>query len=346
MMNLTINGKQITVSDNATILDAARRNDIFIPTLCDDPRLEPHGGCRLCLVQVKGIPRLVSACTTPATEGMAVETSNEQIERQRRTIVELLLSDHPNDCMVCARAGDCTLQELAYFYNLRSNRFYGERRQYTKKDLNPFIERDMEKCILCGKCVRVCDEIQGLGAIDAAGRGFTAKITPPFEKDLDCEFCGQCVSICPTGALIGKQSLGKGRQKDVKEVETVCGYCGCGCNLTLHISRNEVIRVTSRPDTINEGWLCVKGRYGQSFINSPDRLTTPLIKKDGTFVTASWDEALGYVAERLSAIRQKHGPDAIGGLSSARCTNEENYLFQKFIRAVVGTNNVDHCARL
>jgi len=346
MMNLTINGRHITVPDNATILDAARRNDIYIPTLCDDPRLEPHGGCRLCLVQVKGLPRLVSACTTPATEGMVVETSNEQIERQRRTIVELLLSDHPNDCMVCARAGDCTLQELAYFYDLRSNRFYGERRQYAKKDMNPFIERDMEKCILCGKCVRVCEEIQGFGAIDVAGRGFAAKVTPPFEKDLDCEFCGQCVSLCPTGALIGKQSLGKGRQKDVREVETVCGYCGCGCNLTLHISRNEVVRVTSRPDTINEGWLCVKGRYGQSFINSPDRLTTPLIKKEGKFVPASWDEALGYVAERLSAIKQKHGADAIGGLSSARCTNEENYLFQKFIRAVIGTNNVDHCARL
>jgi predicted molibdopterin-dependent oxidoreductase YjgC len=291
------------------------------------------------------MPRPVTACTTPVTEGMEVETTNELIERQRRTIVELLLSDHPNDCMVCERAGDCTLQELAYFYDIRSNRFTGERRQYTKKDLNPFIERDMEKCILCGKCVRVCDEIQGLGAIDVAGRGFTAKISPPFEKDLNCEFCGQCVSICPTGALIGKQSMGKGRQKDVKAVETICTYCGCGCNLTLHVSRNEVVRVTSRPDTINEGWLCVKGRYGYSFINSPDRLKTPLIKKDGAFVPASWDEAFSLIAKKLGSIKQQHGPDAIGGLSSARCTNEENYLFQKFIRAGIGTNNVDHCAR-
>ncbi len=247
--------------------------------------------------------------------------------------------------MVCDKAGDCTLQELAYFYDIRSNRFVGERRQYTKKDMNPFIERDMEKCILCGKCVRVCDEIQGLGAIDVAGRGFTAKVSPAFEKDLNCEFCGQCVSICPTGALMGKQSVGKGRQKDVKEVETVCTYCGCGCNVTLHVSRNEVVRVTSRPDTINEGWLCVKGRFGYSFINSPDRLTTPLIKKDGKFVPASWDEALDLIAEKLGDIKKKHGPDAIGGLSSARCTNEENYLFQKFIRAGIGTNNVDHCAR-
>jgi len=345
MVNLSINGRKIIVPDGTTVLDAARRNDIYIPTLCDDPRLEPHGGCRLCLIQAKGMPRPVTACTTPVTEGMEVEITNELIERQRRTIVELLLSDHPNDCMVCERAGDCTLQELAYFYDIRSNRFAGERRQYTKKDLNPFIERDMEKCILCGKCVRVCDEIQGLGAIDVAGRGFTAKISPPFEKDLNCEFCGQCVSICPTGALIGKQSMGKGRQKDVKAVETICTYCGCGCNLTLHVSRNEVVRVTSRPDTINEGWLCVKGRYGYSFINSSDRLTTPLIKKDGAFVPASWDEAFSLIAKKLSSIKQEHGPDAIGGLSSARCTNEENYLFQKFIRAGIGTNNVDHCAR-
>jgi predicted molibdopterin-dependent oxidoreductase YjgC len=345
MINLTIDGKAITIPAGATILDAARRNDIHIPTLCDDPRLEPYGGCRLCIVQVKGMPRMVTACTTPVTEGMEVETSNLQIEAQRRTIVELLLSDHPNDCMVCERAGDCTLQELAYFYDLRENRFYGERRRYTKRDANPFIARDMEKCILCGKCVRVCDEVEGFCAIDIANRGFNAKISPPFDKDLDCEFCGQCVSVCPTGALISKQSLGRGRQKDVKEVETVCSYCGCGCNLTMHVSRNEVLRVTSRPDTINEGWLCVKGRFGFNFINSPDRLKTPLIKKEGKFVEASWEEALQYVAGRLSEIKSTHGADAIGGLSSARCTNEENYLFQKFMRAGVGTNNVDHCAR-
>jgi predicted molibdopterin-dependent oxidoreductase YjgC len=291
------------------------------------------------------MPKPVTACTTPVTEGMEIATSNEEIERQRRTIVELLLSDHPNDCMVCEKAGDCTLQELAYFYDLRANRFYGERRQYGKKDLNPFIARDMDKCILCGKCVRVCTEIQGVGAIDLSNRGFTAKVSTPFEKDLNCEFCGQCVSVCPTGALIGKEALNRGRQKDVREVETVCPYCGCGCNVTMHVNRNEVVRVTSRPNTVNEGWLCVKGRFGYNFINSPDRLKTPLIKKGDSFVEATWDEALKYVTDRLAGIKQKHGPDAIGGLSSARCTNEENYLFQKFMRAAIGTNNVDHCAR-
>jgi predicted molibdopterin-dependent oxidoreductase YjgC len=344
-VSLKIDGRELKVKEGTTVLQAARENDIYIPTLCDDPRLEPYGACRLCLVQIKGMPRPVTSCTTPVSEGMEVETTNEYIERLRRTIVELILSDHPNDCMVCEKAGDCTLQELAYFYNLRDNRFLGERREYAERDGNPFIERDMEKCILCGKCVRVCNEVEGFGAIDIAYRGFNAKVCPPFEKDLDCEFCGQCVSVCPTGALMGKPSLGKGRQKDIKKVKTICPYCGTGCNITLHVSRNEVIRVSSDPDTINEGWLCVKGRFGSRFINSPDRLKHPLLKKNGSFEEVSWDEALDYIAERLGEIKDKYGADSIAGLLSARCTNEENYLFQKMIRAAVGTNNVDHCAR-
>jgi predicted molibdopterin-dependent oxidoreductase YjgC len=346
MTTLTINGKQVHVKDGVTILESAREHGIHVPTLCDDPRLEPYGGCRLCIVQVKGMPRPVTACTTPVNEGMEVETSNEFIEGIRRTIVELLLSDHPIDCMVCEKAGDCNLQELAYAYDLRENRFWGERRKYEKRDGNPFIERDMEKCILCGKCVRVCDEIQGVGAIDIAYRGFPAKVCPPFEKDLDCEFCGQCMSVCPTGALMGKLSLGKGRQKDISKVKTVCPYCGCGCNLTLHVALNEVIRVSSDADTVNEGWTCVKGRFGFKFIDNPDRLKYPLIKHDGAFREVSWEEALDYTAGKLRHIKDNYGPDSIAGLSSARCTNEENYLFQKFIRAAVGTNNIDHCARL
>ncbi len=345
MVTLTIDGRSIKVREGSTILQAVRENDLYVPTLCDDPRLEPYGGCRLCLVRIKGMPRPVTACTTPVTKGMEVDTTNEEIEGLRRTIVELLLSDHPTDCMICEKAGDCTLQELAYFYNLRENRFEGERRQYTDSDGNPFIERNMEKCILCGKCVRVCNEVQGVNAIEIAYRGFSAKVCPPFEKDLDCEFCGQCVSVCPTGALMGKISMGMGRQKDIEKVDSVCPYCGCGCNITLHVARNEVIRVSSRPESLNEGWLCVKGRFGFRFNSSPDRLKHPLIKRNGRFEEASWDEALDYVAERLGDIKDRYGADAIAGLSSARCTNEENYLFQKFMRAAVGTNNIDHCAR-
>jgi len=340
---LTIDGKQITVSQGTTLLDAAKQLDIAIPVLCHHPKLTITGACRVCIVEVNGTP--MTSCSTLAEQGMEVITQSPYIEGLRRDILDLILSDHPYDCMVCERAGDCELQELAYKYQIRTPVFHGERRIYPKRDGNPFIERDMEKCILCGRCVKVCDEVQGVGAIDYAYKGFGTKICPPFERDLDCEFCGQCVSVCPTGALVSKPSMGKGRQRDIKTVETVCPYCGCGCSLTLHVSGDEVVRVSSRQDTINEGWLCVKGRFGFSFINSPDRLKTPLIKKNGAFVEASWDEAFGYIAGKLGAIKQKHGPDAIGGLSSARCTNEENYLFQKFMRAAVGTNNVDHCAR-
>ena len=352
MVTLRIDGKKVTVRKLATILDAARKLDIPIPTLCHHPELSPYGGCRLCIVEVKGSAKPVASCTTFAKEGMDIITSSPNLEKLRRTTLELLLSDHPTDCMVCERAGDCKLQELAYFYGIRENRFLGERRVYTKKDNNPFIERDMEKCILCGQCVRVCDEIQGVGAIDFAYRGLRTKICPPFEKDLNCEFCGQCVAICPTGALTGKMWTHRGRQ-NFKEVDTVCPYCGCGCNLTLFIRRNEVIRISSKENTINKGWLCAKGRFGYEFIKSPDRLKKPLIRigpkdrsaNDSAFKEAEWDEALDYIASRLKEIKAKYGPDAIAGLSSARCTSEENYLFQKFMRAVIGTNNIDHCAR-
>lgn len=361
MVTLTIDGKKITVRKLTTVLDAAKKLDIPIPTLCHHPELSPYGGCRLCIVEVKGNAKPVAACTTFARERMEVITTSPHLEKLRRTTLELLLSDHPNDCMICERAGDCTLQELAYFYGIKENRFEGERRVYTKKDNNPFIERSMEKCILCGQCVRVCDEIQGVGAIDFTYRGFKTKICPPFEKDLDCEFCGQCVAVCPTGALTGKMWAHKGRQKDIEQVDTVCPYCGCGCNLTLHVRRNEIIRVSSREDTINKGWLCMKGRFGYGFINSADRLIKPLIriapkkhsassakhsaKASKLFKEVSWEEALNYITNKIREIKDKYGSDSIGGLSSARCTNEENYLFQKFMRAAVGTNNVDHCAR-
>ena len=246
MIKLTINGKTIEVAEGTTVLDAARMFNIDIPTLCHHPKLTPFGGCRLCIVEVKGVPRPLTSCTTPVSEGMEVTTSTPALEGLRKTVLELILSDHPNDCMVCEKAGDCTLQELAYFYGIRENRFGGERRIYEKRDGNPFIERDMEKCILCGRCVKACDEIQGVGAIDFAYRGFKSKICPTFEKDLDCEFCGQCVAVCPTGALTGKLWSLRGRQKDIKEVDTTCSYCGTGCNLTLHVRQNEVIKVTSK----------------------------------------------------------------------------------------------------
>jgi predicted molibdopterin-dependent oxidoreductase YjgC len=347
MITLTINGKSVTVSENTSVLDAAKKLDISIATLCHDPRLKPYGGCRLCIVEIEGMPRPVTACTTPVAENMAVTTESERLYRLRRTVIELLLSDHPNDCMVCSKAGECTLQELAYLYGIRENRFIGEHRKADKPDNNPFIKRDMQKCILCGKCVRVCDEVQGVSAIDFAYRGLATKICPAYDRELDCEFCGQCLAVCPTGALTGKLWAGQGRQMNVKTTDSVCPYCGCGCNITLHSVRDQVIRVSSKANTPNQGWLCSKGRFGFDFINRDDRLKTPLIRREkgGELEPASWDEALTLVAEKFEKIKKENGPNAIGGLSSARCTNEENYLFQKFFRSVLGTNNVDHCAR-
>jgi predicted molibdopterin-dependent oxidoreductase YjgC len=340
---LKIDGRPVTVPAGTTVLAAAQKLGITIPVLCHHPKLSVTGACRVCIVEIGGQP--VTSCTAIVADGMEVTTASPYIEGLRRDILDLILSDHPNDCMVCERAGDCELQELAYKYQIRTPVFGGERRTYAKRDGNPFIERDMEKCILCGRCVKVCDDIQGVGAIDYAYKGFGTKICPPFERDLDCEFCGQCIAVCPTGALVSKPSLCLGRTRNVRSVETVCPYCGCGCNITYDVVKNEVIRAGSRPGTINEGWLCVKGRFGFSFINSPDRLKKPLIRKNGSLSEASWDEAFSYIGDRLRAIRDQHGPDAIAGLSSARCTNEENYLFQKFMRAAIGTNNVDHCAR-
>ncbi len=356
MPRIVINGKEAEVPEGLTILEAARKMKIYIPTLCHHPKLTPFGGCRLCIVEVKGSRRPMASCTTPVSDRMEITTSTPEIEELRRNILDLILSDHPQECLVCEGAGSCQLQELAYAYNLRDIRFTGERRHYNTRDGNPFIERDLEKCVLCGRCVKVCDEVQGVKAIDFANRGFYAKISTAFEKDLDCEFCGQCISVCPTGALTGKQWKAKGRQKDISVVNTTCSYCGTGCTLTLHVKDNEIVRVTSPQNAPNEGLLCVKGRFGYTFVSSPDRLKRPLIRtapKDSVaedpftlFREASWDEAIDMVASKLRAIKTEHGPDAIGGLASARCTNEENYLFQKFIRAAIGTNNVDHCARL
>jgi len=376
MVKLTIDGKKVTADKTKTILEAARLAGLAIPTLCHHPKLTPFGGCRLCIVEVKGIPRLVTSCTTAVGEGMEVLTSTPAIEDMRKLVLELILSDHPQDCMLCEKAGSCALQELAYRYDIRENEFGGERRIYTKRDGNPFIERDLEKCIMCGRCVKVCDEVQGVEAIDFGNRGFNTKICTSYEEDLDCEFCGQCVAVCPTGALTGKLWAHTGRLAEVNEVNTVCPYCGTGCNITVHVKDNEIIKVTSGKATWNEGWLCVKGRFGYKFVNSPERLRKPLIRiapktgegiglrgqglkdknknQDPSLLTpysshfreATWKEALDRVAARLLEVKITHGPEAIAGLSSAKCTNEENYIFQKFLRAAIGTNNVDHCARL
>jgi len=348
MVTFTMNGKEIKAKKGKTILECARENDIYIPTLCYDETLSIYGGCRLCVVEVEGAKNLVASCTTAATEGMVIHTESEKVVKARKNVIDLLLSSHPVDCLTCEKAGECDLQDVAYRYGVKGPSYVGEVKEYAVDDANPVIARDPNKCILCGKCVRVCDEIQVTHAIDFVDRGFGATVGTPFGEPISyeiCRLCGQCISVCPTGALTNKQLDGT-RPWEVEKVTTTCSLCGVGCTYDLNVKDGKVVGVTPNPDSIvNGSSLCVKGRFHTDFAYSPDRVTTPLIKKDGEFVEASWDEALDFIADKLNKIKEEDGPEAIAGLSSARCTNEENYLFQKMMRVALGSNSVDHCAR-
>lgn len=348
-VSLTVNGISVTVPKGTTVLEAAQKAGVFIPTFCHDPELTKFGACRMCVVEIPGMRNLPASCVTEATDGMVVHTDSPAVQEARKTILELMLANHPMDCLTCGKNGDCRLQDYAYMYGVKTEPFQGEKHSFPLENDNPFIIRDMNKCILCGKCVRACAEIQGKSIVDFAYRGFDAKITPAMDVPLsasECVFCGNCVAVCPVGALQEKGLRSVARTWEVQKVKTTCPYCGTGCSFELNVKDNKVVGVTSCDGDVNGRALCVKGRFGYGFIHHPDRLTTPLIKKDGVFVEVSWDEAIGLVAEKLGQIKEQHGSDALAVLSSARCTNEENYLLQKFTRAVLGTNSIDHCARL
>jgi formate dehydrogenase alpha subunit len=360
-VTLKIDGKRIEVPAGTTVLEAARSADIYIPTLCYDPDLKPFGACCLCVVEIEGMRGLPTSCTTPVTEGMAVFTETPLVNQSRRTTMELIMANHHGDCLTCTKNQRCDVQKIARYLGIEQDHFDRLRKSRTVlpvDDSHPAFTRDLNKCILCGKCVRACHEIAGVGAIDLAFRGNAAKVSTfgdkPMLKSI-CESCGECVERCPTGALLPKNT-----RQATHEVKTICPYCGVGCSIYLGIRGNEIVGVRGDKESpVNNGGLCVKGRFGFDFISHPDRLTSPLIRKEGwskdveingnfkdAFREASWDEALTLVAENLSRIREEHGADSLGVLSSAKFTNEENYLVQKFARAVLGTNNVDHCARL
>ncbi len=351
-VSLTIDGVCVAVAKGATILDAASSAGIDIPHLCYDPvwDLPPTSSCRLCLVEVEGAKSLVTSCSHLAAEGMAVRTDTEKLRRMRRMVLELLLSDHPHDCLTCEQSGKCDLEKWAYELGVKESSFTCEVVKANLVQDGPAIAYDTSKCILCGRCVEICHNVQVNGAIDYSGRGFETTISLPPGQSRDesvCVECGNCLDVCPTGALSSVGSKGAGRTWQMKQIPTICPYCGCGCTIVLNVRDNRIVQITGDPHLgVNDGMLCVKGRFGFDFISHEQRLTQPLIRKDGELKPVSWDEALELVAERLGRIKQQFGPDAIGGLSSAKCTNEENYIFQKFMRAVIGTNNIDHCARL
>lgn len=349
-IDLKINGKRIKTQTGKTVLKVAKENGIEIHTLCDDPRLKPFGACRLCLVEIEGSKKLMPACATQAQKGMVVKTNTARLQKIRKDILELLLSEHPSDCLVCESAGSCQLQDLAYRLEIEDVRFKGEKHHFQIEDDNPLIERDYNKCILCGKCARICNEVTRQGVYDFVNRGFETLVTTPFNAPLKeslCIFCGQCVSVCPVGALTEKGRKFKGREWEIEKTTSVCPYCGCGCEIEIETKNGKMTGISTELEKgVNQGNLCVKGKFGMDFVNHKDRLKTPLIRKKGKLVKASWTQALKVVADNLKTLKSKHGADAIAGLSSAKCTNEENYLMQKFMRAVIGTNNVDHCARL
>ena len=346
---MTINGKKVRFVQGQTILEAARRNGFEIPTLCHLPGCTPTGACRMCLVELKGARTLVASCALPAAEGMEVQTDSERVHRSRKLNLELLLSSGEHNCLTCEANGECQLQELVYRYQVEAPRFTPQPQPYAVEDLNPLIVRDFSRCILCGRCVQACNEVQVNRAIGLGYRGVESKIVTSGDRpyhESDCVFCGQCLEVCPTGALTEKKARGLGRPWQTEKVRTTCPYCGVGCQLWLHVKDNRVIKVTAVEDAQpNRGRLCVKGRFGYDFIHSSERLTTPLIREGDGFREASWDEALDLVADKFMEIKAKHGPDAIAGVSCARSTNEDSYQMQKLFRAVIGTNNIDHCAR-
>ncbi|MBE0528341.1 MAG: (2Fe-2S)-binding protein, partial [Thermoleophilia bacterium] len=316
-MELSIDGRQVAAEPGTTILQAARGAGIDIPTLCQDDRLDPIAACRLCLVEVEGARTPLVACDTAVSDGMVVATETEELAEQRRALIDLLLSDHHNDCIICDQAGGCRLQEMAYRYDVPETTYVGEKRAYETREDTPFIAYDPGKCILCGRCVAMCQEVQGCHVLDFAERGFDSYITTSFGRsmvDTACEMCGNCVSTCPTGALQDKLSRQHCRIWDAQVVRSVCPFCGCGCTLDLHVKDGKVIQISSPVGLgAGEGNLCVKGRYGFQFIGHPDRLTQPLVRKDGELVPATWDEALDLVVEKLGAIKAEHGADAIAG---------------------------------
>lgn len=371
---IVINGNEYSFEPGETILTVAQRNHIDIPTLCHLKGTIPTGECRICVVEVEGAKTLMASCAMPAAPGMIVKTESPKVVEARRLVIELMLSSGNHNCAahgsddrnwtqyqigvnqfyhssaLCPVWGDCKLQDLAFRYQVSGARFPRTESPYPIESVNPFIIRDFSRCIKCGRCVQACNDIQVNNAISLGYRGSATKVIAAGDrplKDSDCVFCGECVQACPVGALLEKDASYRVRPWETKKVRTTCSYCGVGCQMYLHVKNNKVVKVTGVEGRVpNNGSLCVKGRFGFDFIHSSERLTTPLIKENGEFRKASWDEALTLVAKKFTDIKNQYGSDSIGVLTSARITNEDNYVVQKLARAVIKTNNVDHCARL
>lgn len=343
-ITLEIDGIKIKAEKGSTILQTALDNDIFIPNLCYHPELKPWGGCRLCVVE-NNEGKIITACENLVEEGMVISTETDEVNAVRKLALQLLIANHEVDCITCAKDGNCKLQDTAAYMGLDKEdmgSFRNKLMEIPIDESNPFFNRDLKKCILCGICVRVCSDIVGANAIDFGYRGYDTKITTSGDKPIlhsSCVSCGECVVACPVGALVPKKTLEPSR-----EVKTVCSYCGVGCGIYLGMRGNNIINVRGDPaNPVNKGNLCVKGRFGHGFVNHDERLRSPMIKVDGEFQEVTWNEAYEFISNKLLNYR-KNG--SFAAMASAKCTNEDNYVLQKFTRLVMGTNSIDHCARL
>lgn len=342
MVKIEIDGRQVMVNGHITVLEASSKLGIFIPTFCHHPRLSELGACRMCLVEVEGMGKLQTACTLAVAEGMVVRTGTERVEKSRRAMLEFLLINHPLECTVCDVSGECTLQDLAFNFGSAETRFSEEKRVLRDHIISPLIDRNLNRCIQCKRCVRICDEIQGVTALGMSYRGAKTVVGPFMEKALDCEYCGHCIWACPVGAITSRVMKHKIRTWEMDKAEAICAFCSCGCTLDYNHKDNRVFKVTNADGRgVNLGSLCSRGYFGYDVINSPERLATPLVRKDGELVEATWDEALKIVAAELGKAVGEGGENAVGGIASGRLTNEEFYLFQKLMRVCLSSNCVD-----
>ncbi len=353
LVTLTIDGQEVSVPQGASIMRAAAEAGIKVPKLCATDSLDPFGSCRVCLVEIEGRKGYPASCTTPAEAGMVVHSQSQRLQAIRRNVVELYVSDHPLDCVGCAANGDCELQDTAAALGVTESRYGSAGVNHLaapKDESNPYFTFDPSQCIVCYRCVRACDDIQGTFALTVDGRGFASKISAGQMEnfmDSECVSCGACVNACPTVALTENSVIQLGLPQ--RSVVTTCAYCGVGCSFNAELQGDTVVRMTPNKDgQANEGHACIKGRFAFGYATHKDRITTPMIRENinDPWRAVSWEEAIPYAAGRLRAVQQKYGPDSIGGITSSRCTNEETYLVQKLVRAAFGNNNVDTCARV
>jgi predicted molibdopterin-dependent oxidoreductase YjgC len=368
-----VDGSKVFFREGQTVLQAAREQGIQIPTLCYHRKTGPAGRCRACVVEVEGRGRLTTSCDLPARAGMVVHSNTERVLATRRMVVRMMLANGEHNCLSCEQNGACELQDAAYQLGIETPTFPGavfpgaglapaEAVEGVEGDVAPaglsvavddsgeMILVDRRKCIACGRCVVACNDVVVNEALGMSERGGGSRIAFDLDRlmaNSSCVQCGECVQLCPVGALIDRKAVGKGRTWQLEKIDTTCAYCGVGCQVTLHVDRaaNRIVRVTGRETEPNDGMLCVKGRYGYEFPSSENRLTEPMIRKNGELEPVSWDEALDYTAARIGEIVEEYGPDSFSAFGSGRVTNENNYAISKFTRAVIKTNNVDHCAR-